>query len=410
MNAIFNSNIKGNEEPLDCQVYDIEKCFDALWLHEVINCLYEAGLTNDKLPLLFLENNNAQVAIKTNGGLSNRVNIKDIIMQGSVWGSLSCVVLMDKLGKLVYSKPDLMYYYKGVVGTPPLQMVDDVMAIQKCSMKSLQLNTAINTFIELEKLTLSKKKCRNIHIGKQSKNCPSLKIHGSKMEDAARETYLGDLVDKSGKVKPNIEVRKAKGYGIVCEILAIVNEVPLAHWRIEAGLRLRQAMLINGFLFNSEAWHGVSQQDMIMLEKVDEALLRGLLMAHSKIPLEALYMETNSIPIRFIVSSRRILYLQNILHRGKDEMVRKVYDAQKEDTCAGDFFELVTEDKDTINLNISETEMTNMKKEKLKIIVKNKIRQAAFQYLKNLQNTHSKISGINYFQILAFILYEEPTI
>ena len=82
--------------------------------------------------------------------------------------------------------------------------------------------------------------------------------------------------------------------------------------------------------------------------------------------------------------------------RGKDEIVRKVYDAQKADTCAGDFFELVTEDKDSINLNISETEMTNMKKEKLKIIVKNKIRQAAFQYLKNLQNTHSKMSGINY--------------
>ena len=66
MNAIINSIEKGSEEALDCQVFDIEKCFDALCLHEVINCLYEAGLQNDKLPLLFLENNNAQVAIKTN--------------------------------------------------------------------------------------------------------------------------------------------------------------------------------------------------------------------------------------------------------------------------------------------------------------------------------------------------------
>ena len=36
-------------------------------------------------------------------------------MQGSVWGSLCCVVLMDKLGKLMYNKPELLYYYKGVV-------------------------------------------------------------------------------------------------------------------------------------------------------------------------------------------------------------------------------------------------------------------------------------------------------
>ena len=129
MNAVFNSMSTEPEEALDCQVFDIEKCFDALWLHEVINCLYEAGLSNDKLPLLFLENNNAQVAVKSNEAISNRVSIKNIIMQGSVWGSLCCVVLMDKLGKLAYGNSDLLYYYKGVVGTPPLQMVDDIMAI-----------------------------------------------------------------------------------------------------------------------------------------------------------------------------------------------------------------------------------------------------------------------------------------
>ena len=44
MNAIFNSMSRENGEALDCQVFDVEKCFDSLWLHEVITCLYEAGL------------------------------------------------------------------------------------------------------------------------------------------------------------------------------------------------------------------------------------------------------------------------------------------------------------------------------------------------------------------------------
>ena len=106
------------------------------------------------------------------------------------------------------------------------------------------------------------------------------------------------------KIKHNIEARKNKGYGIVANILAIINEVPLAHWKIDAGLQLRQAMLINGTLFNSEAWHNITEDDLNILEKVDEALLRGILKSHSKIPLEALYLETASIPIRFIVASR----------------------------------------------------------------------------------------------------------
>ena len=196
-----------------------------------------------------------------------------------------------------------------MVGTPPLQMVDDVMAIQRCNRKSLYINNIINTFMDLEKLTLSKSKCRNIHIGKQKYECPALKVNGEEMKNSDQELYLGDVIHKNAKAKPNIERRKAKGYGIINEILAIVNEIPLPHWRVKAGLHLRQAMLVNGILYNSEAWHNICDKDIIPLEKVDEALLRGLLSAHSKTPLEALYLESGCIPIRFIIKSRRLMYL-----------------------------------------------------------------------------------------------------
>ena len=68
----MNSNKRQTKEPLNVQVFDVEKCFDALWLHEVITCLFNAGIQNDKLPLLFQENKNAQVAVKTPGGLKSK--------------------------------------------------------------------------------------------------------------------------------------------------------------------------------------------------------------------------------------------------------------------------------------------------------------------------------------------------
>ena len=97
-------------------------------------------------------------------------------MRGSVWGSLCCVVLMVKLGKIVYSRPDLLYFYKGKVAVPTLQMVDDVLRVQKCSPQSTQLNTAVNSFMNLEKLKLRKNKCNKIHIGKEDRNCPDLTL------------------------------------------------------------------------------------------------------------------------------------------------------------------------------------------------------------------------------------------
>ena len=216
------------------------------------------------------------------------------------------------------------------------------------------------------------------------------------MKNTSKEKYLGDYIDKNGSLRTNIENRKSKGYGIITNILAIINEIPLAHWKVQAGLRLRQAMLINGILFNIEAWHGVDIKQIKILEKVDEALLRGVLSAHPKIPLEALYLETKSIPIRFILASRRILYLHSILQKDENEMVRQTFEAQKMQPLEGDYVKLVTQDCEFIGLNMTEDEIKCMKKQRFKIIVKNKIQKAAFEYLKSLKNSHSKMENLKY--------------
>ena len=72
-------------------------------------------MKNDKLPLLYLENLNAKVAVKTTKGISKRINIQNLIMQGSVFGGLLCTTSMDKLGKLVYEEEKLINKYKEAV-------------------------------------------------------------------------------------------------------------------------------------------------------------------------------------------------------------------------------------------------------------------------------------------------------
>ena len=73
------------------------------------------------------------------------------------------------------------------------------------------------------------------------------------MTDSNREKYLGDIVDKTGKIRATVEERQKKGYAAVAEILAILEEIPLGEHKMEIGLQLRQAMLLNGMLFNFEA-------------------------------------------------------------------------------------------------------------------------------------------------------------
>ena len=104
--------------------------FDVL-LQECINALFDAGFQNYKLSLLYLLNSHAQFVVKTASGITERKDIFNIVMQGTVWGTAFSVMIMNKLIKLVESNPDLLFQYKGRVPVPPLAMVDDVLSIKK---------------------------------------------------------------------------------------------------------------------------------------------------------------------------------------------------------------------------------------------------------------------------------------
>ena len=102
-------------------------------------------------------------------------------------------------------------------------------------------------------------------------------------------------------------------------------------------------MFLNGILFNSEVWHGVKSAQIASLE-VDNSLLRGILGAHKGTPKAFLYLETGTMALRWIIAQRRINYLKHILTRNEDELIKKVYKAQKGNPTKGDFAILVEKD------------------------------------------------------------------
>ena len=332
VNAITNSIKRGSQEAVDICAYDAEKCFDALWTYECINDLFDAGLQNDRLTLLFIMNQSAQVAIKTPHGITERVSILNIIMQGTTWGSLFCKTTMDKLPQKIYKDKSLLYMYKGQVSVPPLEMVDDILTVETCGVKSLAMNAEVNSFIEQKKLRLSKEKCVKIHVGKKCESCEKLFVHEELMNEAQDFKYLGDYIHENGKPNSTISHRVKRGYAIVAQIFALLSDLPVGNLRVEISLELRQAWLINGILFNSEVWHSLSTGQIEQLVTIDKYLLRGLVGSHAKAPLEHLYLETAALPISYVLSARRMIYLQTILRRSDEEITKKVYLCQKKES------------------------------------------------------------------------------
>ena len=233
-------------------------------------------------------------------------------------------------------------------------MIDDIATVTNCGIDSIISNSVTNTFIESKRLMLGPNKSHRLHIGNKKQNCANLKVHGNDMSDSTQEKYVGDIITVDGKNDKNIAARKARGFAIAGDILSILEEVPLGPYRIEAGLCMRNAMFLNSVLTNSEVWYGLTEKDYTDLEKVDEYLLRKILNAHSKTPIEALYLETGSLPIRFVIKKRRISYLYHLLTRDTDELISKFYFAQKRKPVKDDWALTVKYDMIDIDLGLNE--------------------------------------------------------
>lgn len=194
--------------------------------------LYDTGLDNDKLALLYLEKKkNCKVAIELQHDITKRIGIRDIVLQGTLWSGLICTTQMDKSPLNSY-KNKITYLYEGQVEVPPLEMVDDIHVPTKCNLDSIVANAQVNSFIESKKkLKLSSKKCHKVHVGKKGENCSSLNVHSEKMEPSNHEKYLGDILTNDGKIQKQVEDRISNGRGKVSQILAILSEIPLGKFK-----------------------------------------------------------------------------------------------------------------------------------------------------------------------------------
>ena len=315
-------------------------------------------------------------------------------MQGNVMGPIKCSVQMDTLGRDCYRDMEGLFLYKNMVFVPPLGMIDDIASFAKCGIESLETNAIINAKIESKKLELGPSKCFTIHIGKSHEKCQNLKAHQKLMNSKSQETYLGDVVCSTGSNSSNINYKVNQGIGAVSQILSMLNRVSLGHNFFEIALVMKESMLVSKLLSSSEIWYNVTKDQYTKLERIDEMFLRRIFNVPVSVPKEALYIEAGCLPVKYLVKIRRLMYLLNILHLDKRELVFKFFTAQKLSSDKDDWVHQVNKDKVEIKLQLSEEQIGKMSQDKFREIIKIKTTALAIKDLNQLKMKHSKTENL----------------
>ena len=310
-----------------------------------------------------------------------------MVMQGSVPGGVICSNQISKLSNKLFAEGDV-YMYHNKIPIPPLAMVDDVAAMVECnSITALSCNIKTDTFIQRKKLEgqVGEGKCQWVHIGpNQCNSCYS--INDTIISQAEAYKYLGDHVANIWKVLYEKRCEKAIGYSATCQAMAL--EMSLGNQLYAIAKLVHMSIFVNGTLINTETWPHFTTERVEAFERIEQNFFRKILKAHSKTPIEAIYLELGVLPLRFNIMKRRILYLQDILNRDDEELTKQVICQQKVSCYDGDFYPQVC--KDMASISISEQDL-KCTKQQLKNLVHDKVKTKAYQFLISKAREHSKI-------------------
>ena len=419
VNGVINEALRNKSKCIDIQIMDYRQCFDSMWLKECVNDLYDSGITDDNLGLIFEANRLNKVAVNTPAGLTTREDVHEIVLQGEVFGPLQCSVQVDTFGKECLKEGKHLYAYKNCVGIPPLAMVDDLLSISECGVETVKTNAFLNSKTNLKKLQFGGDKCHKIHIGQKKYLCPDLFVDSWKLaKDDENKTgirnmkdifvgdfpvgekdtakYLGDYICFDGTNTKTVKDRKAKGQGVVNKILSILEETCFGPFFFECAVILRNSLLISSVLTNSEAWYGLTKIDVETLESVDEQLLRRIFEVPFSCPKEMIYLETGCLPISSIIFTRRILFLHYILHEDENSLMYRFLQSQLASPVKGDWVIDVMKNIEELGIKESLEEIKSMSIFKFRRIVVKAVRQKTFKDLNNLKNSHNKVKHIEY--------------
>ena len=186
-------------------------------------------MKDDTFILVSHSNKSCKIAEKTLwGSVTPRVELQNIEMQEGVLTPLKCSVQMDTLGGECLNSIEtskILYKYKDFVNIPPLEFIDDVLTITKCSINSLKMNVIVQSKIECKRLELSDTKCFKMHLGKDTSNCSNLQVNNRPMMTTSSEKYLGDILSSDAKMEENIRMRHDKGMAAINQIMSILQEI-----------------------------------------------------------------------------------------------------------------------------------------------------------------------------------------
>ena len=244
--------------------------------------------------------------------------------------------------------------------------------------------------LKWKKLELGPSKCHSIHVGQNRSNCPNLKAHNTDIKQQTSALYLGDQVRFDGLNNESVDARRNSGIGAISQIFSFVEADSLGPFYFEILFTMRDSILLSKIIYSTEVWYSITKENIKKLEEIDELFWHKTFEVCRTVCKESLYIISGKIPIRFILIKRRLMYWWHLCNTSNQELIKRVYNAQCTVTHHTDWVHQVKQDLKSLNITLSDKDLSQVTKCQFKKYLDVKINSATKVYLESMRNSHSK--------------------
>ena len=251
--------------------YDIEKCFDSLWLEDCINSLWKNGVVDDILYLIYLMSRRANIVIRTPFGNTRPFTANSLVKQGTSLGPILTDCSFDEV--CAHSNS----YQYGTVEIKLLEFVDDIADANSGSSQVIASHKIITDIIERKRLKLSLDKFKLLRINGGKSDINSLTVYGEPMNVEETFKYLGDTFNSKGN---NVALCK---HGVDKSIIQIPNyinvckETNFGKHQIFSMMVMYQSVFLPRLIYNCESWYNLTHKDISNLQGAQLNFLRRVM-------------------------------------------------------------------------------------------------------------------------------------
>ena len=369
--------------------YDIEKCFDSLWLEDCINSLWRCGVDDDILYLIYLLNRKANTIVRTPFGNTQSLEIRNLVKQGTVLGPILNNCSLDD----IYSEGH--GHNMGTVEIKTLEFVDDIADPNNGYFEALKSNQTILFIQKRKRLTFSAEKYKILKIN-STNNSSSLFLSGIKLEVDPQFRYLGDIFNNKGSNSSLCEDRVQKAKGSSNEIISLCKESILGNTQISNMILLYHIVFIPRLIYNCESWSNLNSENYAMLQKSQLTFLRRVMELPRSVPTDALFLEMGIWPIRFEIEFRQLTYLKRIIDRDQNDPVYQLYQEMLKYSSEKHWANNILDLRRKYNLPLKDENISNRSKPVWKSIVKRQIQYYVFNCLLESCQSNRKTALLRY--------------